>query len=43
MPLVSQSLQQQQQPFPTQFPSQTQLPIQTGYGQQQQTTGLPTV
>jgi len=43
MPLVSQQLQQREQPLLTQFPSQTQVPIQTGYGQQQQTTDFPTV
>jgi len=32
--------QQQQQPFLTQLSSQSQLPIQTGYGQQPQNTGV---
>jgi len=32
--------QQQQQPFLTQLSSQSQLPIQTGYGQQSQNTGV---
>jgi hypothetical protein len=42
MPLVSQQLQQREQPFLAQFTSQSQVPIQTGYGQQQSTV-LPTV
>jgi hypothetical protein len=42
MPLVSQQLQQQQQPFVPQLKSQSQLPIQTGYGQQS-ITSFPSV
>jgi hypothetical protein len=34
-----QQQQQQQQPFLAQLTSQSQVPIQTGYGQQQQSTG----
>jgi hypothetical protein len=36
---LQQQPQQQQQPFLAQLTSQSQVPIQTGYGQQQQSTG----